>query len=63
MDLDFYLESLARDFDLSYLQYLLTQHSWGNEDEDLHLESPFPTITEVEVEQTVAYLLNKEEGL
>ena len=46
---------LARDLDLSDLQYLLAQDSLGDE-KDLDLESPFPTVTQVEVEETVVDL-------
>ena len=53
LDLGLDLESLARDLDLSDLQYLLAQDSWGDEGEDLDLESPFPTVTQSEVEETV----------
>ena len=53
MDLDLDLESLARDFDLSDLLYLLAQDSSCDEDEDLDNESPFPTVTQIEVEETV----------
>ena len=42
MDLDLDLESAARDFDLSDLQYLLAQDNSGDEDEDLNLESRIP---------------------
>ena len=50
MDLALGLESHARDLDFSYLQYLLTKDSLGDEDKDLNLESAFPTVTQVEVE-------------
>ena len=56
MDLDLDLESLARGLDLSDLQYLLAQDSSGDEDEDLDLESSFPTAAQVEVEETVVDL-------
>ena len=56
MDLHIDLESLARDLDLSYLQYLLAQDSWGEEDEDFDLESPFSTVTQVEIKETVVDL-------
>ena len=56
MDLVLDLESLARDLDLSNLQYLLAQYSAGDEDEDLDLESHFPTITQVEVEEAAVDL-------
>ena len=47
------LESFARDLDLSDLQHRLAQDRSGDEDEDLNLESHFPTATQVEVEETV----------
>ena len=60
MDLDLDLESLARDLDLSDLRYHLAQDSSGDEDKDLNLESPFPTATQVEVEETVVDLTPEE---
>ena len=57
-DLD--LKSLARDLDLSDLQYLLAKDFSSNEDEDLDLEIPFPTITPVEVEETVIDLSHEQ---
>ena len=56
MDVDLDLEFLAKDLDLSYLQYLLAQTSSGDEDKDLRVESPFPTVTQVEIEETVVDL-------
>ena len=56
MDLDLDLEILARDLDLSDLRHHLAQDSSGDEDEDLNLESPFPTISRIEVEETVVDL-------
>ena len=53
MDLGLDLESFVRDLDLSDLQHLLAQDSSGDEDEDLDLESHFPTATQVEVEENV----------
>ena len=49
VDLDSDPESLARD----YLEFLLARDSSGDEYEDLELETPFPTATQVEVEETV----------
>ena len=56
MGLDLDIESLARDVDFSDLQYLLTQDSSGDEDENLDQEKPFPTVTQVEEEETVVDL-------
>ena len=53
-DLDLDLESLARD--ISDLQYLLAQDSSRDDDEDLDLESRFPTVTQIEVEAIVVDL-------
>ena len=55
------LESLARDLDLSDLQYLLAQDSTGDEDGDLDLESLFPTVTQVEVNKSVRPSLPPEQ--
>ena len=52
MDVDLDLEFLARDLDLSYLQYLLAQNSSGGEDKYIGLENPFSTVTQVEIEET-----------
>ena len=56
MDLELDLESLARDLDLFYLHYLLAQGNSGDEDEDLDVESHFPTVTQVQVKATVVDL-------
>ena len=49
------LEYLARDLD-SDIQYLLARDTSGDEDENVDLESPFPIVTQVEVEETVVDL-------
>ena len=47
------LESLTRDIDLFDLHILLEHDSSGDEeDEDLDLERPFPTVIQTEVEET-----------
>ena len=56
MDLNLDLESLAWDLDHSDLQCLLAQDSSGDEEEHLDLESPFPTVSQVEVEETAVDL-------
>ena len=56
MDLDLDQESLARDLDPSDLQYPLAQGTFGGVDKYLDLESPFPTATQVEVEEIVVDL-------
>ena len=56
MDLDLDLESLVIDLDLYDLRHHLAQGSSGDEDEDLNLESPLPTISRIEVEETVVDL-------
>ena len=60
VNLDLDLESYARDLHLSHLQYLLAQDRLGDEDEDLGLENPFPTVTQVEVAETPVDLLTKQ---
>ena len=56
MDLDLDLESLVIDLDLYDLRHHLAQGSSGDEDEDLNLESPLPTVSRIEVEETVVDL-------
>ena len=56
MGLDLDLESLAKDLDLSDLHYLIAEDNSGGEGEDLDLESLFPAVTQVEVEETVVDL-------
>ena len=47
------LESLARDLDFSDFHILVEQdNSGGEEDEDLDLVSPFPTVIQTEAKET-----------
>ena len=53
MSLQLDLDSLTEDLDLSDLHILLEQDSSGDEEDDLDLESSFPTVIQTEVEETI----------
>ena len=52
--LKLYSDSLVRDLHLSNIHFLFEQDSSGDEeDKDIDLECPFPTVIQTEIEETV----------